>query len=262
MKNDTIRDAVRDHYAAIAVGGGGCCDTAGSESACCDDSSGKAIMSIGYAGEDANVAPDAAVMSLGCGNPTAIASLNPGETVLDLGSGGGFDCFLASTKVGPDGRIIGVDMTPEMISKARANAEKGGYTNTEFRLGEVEHLPTGDNSVDVIMSNCVINLVPDKSAVYQEAFRVLAPGGRVAVSDVVRTAPFPEDLLDRLELHSACTVGASGVEETHSIMTEAGFVDIDIDINEESRAGIDAWVPDMNLGRYAASAMITARKPE
>jgi SAM-dependent methyltransferase len=187
--------------------------------------------------------------------------LRPGETVLDLGSGAGFDCFLAARAVGETGRVIGVDMTHEMLRKARANAEHSGYTNVEFRLGEIEHLPVADASVDVVISNCVINLSPEKAQVFQEAFRVLKHGGRLAVSDVVATAPFPDDVQQDLALRAGCVAGASLLDDLEGMLRDAGFVDIRIQPKDESRTFIREWVPGTNIADYLISAAIEARKP-
>lgn len=202
-------------------------------------------------------------MGLGCGNPVALASLKPGETVVDLGSGGGFDCFLAAKQVGESGQVIGVDMTPDMLSKARSNAEKMGTNNVEFRLGEIEHLPVADNTADIIMSNCVINLSPEKLKVYREAFRILKPGGRLAISDIVARAPLPPEIQQNLALVSACVGGAATIDETTRMLQEAGFSDISIKAKDKSRELISQWAPgeNKNAGDYVVSAYIEAVKP-
>jgi ubiquinone/menaquinone biosynthesis C-methylase UbiE len=200
-------------------------------------------------------------MGLGCGNPQAIASLKPGEIVLDLGSGGGFDCFLAARQVGPAGHVIGVDMTPEMLARARAAASRLGAPNVEFRLGEIEHLPVADASVDVVLSNCVVNLSPDKPRVFREVFRVLREGGRIAISDVVATAPLPPALSEALAAYTACVGGAAQVDELRTWLRGAGFEDVSVRVNEESRALIREWVPGSGAERYVASASIEAVKP-
>jgi SAM-dependent methyltransferase len=218
---------------------------------------------MGYSKEDLLSVPEGANMGLGCGNPVALASLKPGETVVDLGSGGGFDCFLAAKQVGESGQVIGVDMTPDMITKARMNAEKIGSKNVEFRLGEIEHLPVADNSADIIMSNCVINLSPDKASVYREAFRILKPGGRLAIADIVATARLPEEIQKNLALVSACVGGAATIDDTVKMLEDAGFVDIQIQAKDESRKLISEWVPGeiRNAGDYVVSAYIEAVKP-
>ena len=200
-------------------------------------------------------------MGLGCGNPQAIASLQPGETVLDLGSGGGFDCFLAARAVGDKGHVIGVDMTPEMITTSRRNAEKVDLGNVDFRLGELENLPVADGIVDVIISNCVINLSPEKERVFSEAFRVLKPGGRLAISDVVATAEMPEDIKNNMAFHTGCIAGASRVEALESMLDRAGFENIRIKPKAESRAFIRDWMPGSKIEDYVVSATIEAVKP-
>jgi len=215
---------------------------------------------MGYDTADLADLPEGADMGLGCGNPTAIAALKPGQSVLDLGSGGGIDCFLAARKVGSGGRVIGVDMTPEMIEKSRAAAEKSGATNVEFRLGEIEHLPVADGSVDVIMSNCVINLSPDKLAVYKEAFRVLRPGGTLAISDIVARKPLPDELLDDVGLLTGCVGGAATIADTERALAEAGFGSIKVEPVEASMSVIKTMVPGHDLTEYVVSATITATK--
>lgn len=204
--------------------------------------------------------PDGANLGLGCGNPQAIAALKPGETVLDLGSGAGFDAFLAARAVGFQGRVIGVDMTPEMVSKARKNQANGGFENVEFRLGEIENLPVANETVDVIISNCVINLSPDKRRVFREAFRVLKPGGRLAVSDIVALAPIPEELRQDWELYTGCVAGASRADELEEMLKQAGFGNIQIVPQGESREVIADWFPGRKVEDFVASANIEAVK--
>jgi ubiquinone/menaquinone biosynthesis C-methylase UbiE len=208
-----------------------------------------------------DAAPEASNMGLGCGNPTAIAALKPGETVLDLGSGGGFDCFLAAEKVGAGGHVIGVDMTPDMVEKARRNAATMGADNVEFRLGEIEHLPVADASVDAVISNCVINLSPEKAAVYRDAHRVLKPGGRLCISDIVATAPMPEELRRDMAMVSSCIGGAAEVDQITAWLEEAGFADARVSLKEESRAFIGDWAPGTGAENYIVSATIEATKP-
>ena len=258
LSPDALRSAVRDAYGEIALNdGGSCCGP--SAVPCCTD--GSVSLELGYSSDDLDAVPAGSDLGLGCGNPGAIAALQPGETVLDLGSGAGFDAFLAARAVGPTGRVIGVDMTPAMVSKARANAEAGDYAHVEFRLGEIEHLPVADGTVDVILSNCVINLSPDKPAVFREAFRVLRPGGRLAISDVVAFAELPEDVRGDLALYSGCMAGASLISELTAVMAEAGFVDIEIAPKDDSRAFIERWAPGRDLTDYVVSATIAAVKP-
>jgi arsenite methyltransferase len=221
-----IRQAVREGYASIAKQGGSCCN---SESSCCSSNSAKdASKAAGYSDKEMDSVPDGANLGLGCGNPVAIASLKKGEVVLDLGSGGGFDCFLAANAVGEKGKVIGVDMTPEMLTLARENATKGGYNNVEFRLGEIENLPVADSSVDVIISNCVINLSPEKEKVFAEAYRVLKPGGRVMVSDIVLLKELPEEIRESVEAYISCIAGAVLKDDYIGAMKQAGFNKIQI----------------------------------
>ena len=265
-----IRKSVRESYAAIAEKGGnsGCCAPSSDGSSCCGPDENVEIPSaeqmsafFGYSKAEMDLVPEGANLGLGCGNPQAIAEMVAGEVVIDLGAGAGFDAFLASGKVGAGGRVIGIDMTHEMLSKARANAVKGGYKNVEFRLGEIEYMPIADNSGDVIISNCVINLSPNKEQVFKEAFRVLKPGGRVAVSDVVATADFPDEIANDMELLSGCVSGASPVSDIEKWLSDAGFEKISVDVKEESREGIKDWAPGRGIENYVASAVITAKKP-
>lgn len=205
--------------------------------------------------------PEGANLGLGCGNPQAIASLKSGEHVLDLGSGGGFDCFLAARQVGDEGQVIGVDMTPEMISRARRNADSGQFNNVDFRLGEIEHLPVADQTIDVILSNCVINLSPDKPQVFKEAYRVLKNGGRLAISDVVLTAELPTEVKDDLDVsYSGCISGASSIEGLRLMLEQSGFSHIEIKPKDESKIFIREWIPGANIEKYIVSSTIQAVK--
>ena len=263
LANDNIRKAVREQYGKVAESGDSGCG--GPATSCCDESGSDAkatSMDLGYSNTDVNEVPDGANMGLGCGNPKAIASLKPGETVLDLGSGGGFDCFLAVREVGESGQVIGVDMTPEMVSKARKNADNAGYGNVDLRLGEIENLPVADSIVDVIISNCVINLSPEKAKVFQESFRVLKPGGRLAISDVVATAELPEKLKNDMAAFTGCMSGASSIADIENMLRNAGFEEIEIKPKDESRDFIRNWVPDSKIEEYVVSATIEAIKPD
>jgi SAM-dependent methyltransferase len=216
---------------------------------------------MGYAADDLAAVPEGANLGLGCGNPQAIAAMKPGETVVDLGSGAGFDCFLAARQVGATGHVIGVDMTHEMLKKARENAAKIGASNVEFRLGELEHLPVADNTADVILSNCVINLVPGKAQVFREAFRILKGGGRLAISDVVNTNPLPPDLAADRALVCGCVANAAPVRDIEAWLAAAGFQDIRVTVKPESRGLVASWAPGRGIENYVASATIEARKP-
>jgi SAM-dependent methyltransferase len=216
-------------------------------------------MAMGYSAGELAAAPEGADLGLGCGNPQAIAALRPGDTVLDLGSGGGFDCFLAAKRVGRSGTVIGVDMTPEMVTKARGNARKVEATNVDFRLGEIEHLPVADGSVDVVLSNCVINLSPDKSAVFREAFRVLKAGGRLAISDVVAVKDMPPELAQSVEAMTGCVSGSAKVADLETMLRDAGFEGIRIVVKPESGAIIAQCLPGAE--DYVASATIEGKKP-
>lgn len=260
------RSRLRDRYGAIATSSTTCCDDTG-ESACGGDgasdvTSGETItQSLGYSTDEIESVASGANLSLGCGNPMTITSLDEGETVLDLGSGGGYDCFLASNAVGATGQVIGVDMTPAMVETARENIQKNGVSNVEFRLGEIEYLPVRDESVDVIISNCVINLSPEKAQVFREAFRVLNPGGRLAIADIVQTAPFPPDIQRDPALDTGCVTGATEISTIESMLEEAGFVDITIEPKDESEEFIQHWDHTRDLSEYIVSATIEARKP-
>jgi len=260
---EEVRKAVRRNYGGIARSGSQECGCAAE--ACCgeagDSTAGEASFAIGYSLEALSSVPEGSNMGLGCGNPVAIASLKAGETVLDLGSGGGFDCFLAAEAVGADGTVIGVDATPEMVCKARRLAAENGFENVEFRLGEIENLPVADNIVDVIISNCVINLSPEKARVFEEAFRVLKPGGRVAISDVVATAELPVEVRDDLSLYTGCIAGASLIDDLEAMLKRAGFVSVEIEPKDESKAFIREWAPGMNVEDFVVSAIIEADKP-
>jgi len=263
---DALRSRVRDVYTQVAKA-----DTAsqatGNASGCCgvsDNASINTLVStrLGYTQADLDLVPSGADMGLGCGNPKAIADLKPGEVVVDLGAGGGFDCFLAAHEVGTEGRVIGIDMTPEMISKARANTNRDEFPQVEFRLGEIEHLPVADQTVDVIISNCVINLSPDKPQVFREAFRVLKPGGRLAISDVVATAELPQEVREDLALVAGCIGNAALLSDLERAMADAGFIDIRIQPKDASRAFIKDWAPGRGVEDYVQSATIEAVRPK
>ena len=257
---EDIRDFIRKNYAEVAQKGheGDCCS-----GGCCSGAPVNIIQiskEIGYTEEDILSVPFEANMGLGCGNPTALASLKEGERVLDLGSGGGLDCFLARRQVGETGYVIGVDMTPEMVELARKNAKDSGVTNVEFRLGEIEHLPVADSSVDVIISNCVINLSQNKKQVFKEIFRVLKPGGRISISDVVAIKQIPQNIKQDLGLIAGCIGGAEYVEEIRSMLQDAGFRNIRLEPKANSREIVKSWVLGKNIEDLVASYNIEAIK--
>ncbi|MFC1862196.1 arsenite methyltransferase [Chloroflexota bacterium] len=238
MKDEEIRKAVRESYGKIAVQDASGCGPTGCGCGCgAGNSQYNVSKAIGYSDAEIGAVPDGANLGLGCGNPTALASLKKGEVVMDLGSGAGFDCFLAADKVGESGRVIGIDMTAEMIERARGNARKGNYKNVEFRLGEIENLPVADNSVDVVISNCVINLSPDKKRVYDEAFRVLKPDGRVMVSDIALLKELPPALKSNIAAYVGCVAGATTREEYLATVAAAGFKEVEI-VNEVNVKGL------------------------
>jgi arsenite methyltransferase len=264
LKASEITKSVRKRYGEIVSQGRSGCGCAPVRSCCgpLAEPPRASSLRVGYSEEDLGAAPAGSDLGLGCGNPQAIAALQPGEIVLDLGSGAGFDAFLAAKQVGKTGRVIGVDMTPEMVAKARELAKTEEYSNIEFRLGEIENLPVADSSVDVIMSNCVINLSPGKDRVFREAFRVLRPGGRLAISDVVATAPLPEAVRNNLALYSSCIGGAITITEIETMLGESGFQNIRIQPRDESREFIREWAPGLKIEDYIASAIIEAVKPD
>lgn len=270
--DDKIKNDVKRIYGKIAssdraipnIQNSSCCSTDNSslENSCCgtDGNSNDISKQLGYSQDELNAVPDGSNLGLGCGNPQAIASINEGETVLDLGSGAGFDAFLALDKVGVTGKVIGVDMTSEMINKANENVKKRNFTNIEFNLGEIENLPLENDTVDVIISNCVINLSPDKSKVYGEAFRVLKNGGRLAISDIVSKQSITEEMKQDSESYCACISGASSVSEIETMLKKSGFVDIKIEPKSDSSEFIKNWSDKFASENYVVSALITALK--
>jgi SAM-dependent methyltransferase len=257
IDSEQVKAAVRETYSQIATEerSTDCCGSAG----CCGPGAESSSEALGYSDEERRGAPEGADLGLGCGNPQAIAELKSGERVLDLGSGAGFDAFLAARQVGETGRVIGVDMTAEMIAKARGNITKTDPGNVEFRLGEIEHLPVADGSVDVIMSNCVINLSTDKPAVFREAFRVLAPGGRLAISDIIAIREIPDAVRNDLEAYAGCVSGAALVADVEALLVEAGFGQVRIELKDNSASLVEAWSP--GAGSLVASALVRATKP-
>jgi SAM-dependent methyltransferase len=260
METNEIKEMVRARYGGIVAGAASsCCAPAASQQ---DSGVDEKARQMGYSADELAAVPEGANLGLGCGNPQAIAAMKPGEVVIDLGSGAGFDCLLAARQVGTTGHVIGVDMTHEMLNKARKNAVKLGATNVEFRLGELEHLPVADNTADVILSNCVINLVPSKPQVFREAFRVLKPGGRLAISDVVNTKPLTLDLATDRALVCGCVAGAAPVVEIESWLQAAGFRDVRVMVKPESRDMVASWAPGRGIEDFVASASIEAHKPD
>ena len=257
VDSEQVKAAVRETYGRIAAEerSAGCCGSTG----CCAPGVEPTSDVLGYSDEERRAAPEGADLGLGCGNPQAIAELTSGERVLDLGSGAGFDAFLAARQVGETGSVIGVDMTAEMIAKARGNIAKTDLRNVEFRLGEIEHLPVADHSVDVIMSNCVINLSTDKRAVFREAYRVLTPGGRLAISDIVALREIPAAVRNDLEAYAGCVSGAALVAEVEGMLRDAGFEHVRVDLKSNSDALVQGWSPGAET--LVASALIRGTKP-
>lgn len=262
MEDTEIRKSVREGYGKIAKERGSCCSPKSKSTSCCNTNSAAsardASKSIGYSEADMNSVPDGANLGLGCGNPLALASVKEGETVLDLGSGAGFDCFLAANRVGGKGRVIGVDMTAEMLEKARENARKNNYTNVEFRLGEIESLPVADNTADIIISNCVINLSTDKPRVFREAYRVLKPGGRLMVSDIVLTKELPDFVRESVQAYIGCVSGAMLEEEYLGAIEAAGFKDVRV--ADETGISTDSMENDPTAVSIAESLNLTTEK--
>ena len=259
MQENKIKRIVRDGYARIAKRRGSCCSPA---SSCCGspDLAPDISRRIGYSEEDLKAAPDGANLGLGCGNPVALASLREGDTVLDLGSGAGFDCFLAASKVGKRGKVIGVDMTGEMLDRARENARKSNYDNVEFRLGEIENLPVGDNQVDVIISNCVINLSPNKKRVFREAFRVLRSGGRLMVSDIVLLRDLPVEIRNSVAAYVGCVAGAVTKKEYLEAIQAAGFEETKV--LDETAFPSEFLANDPTVKEIAESLRLTRQQAE
>lgn len=262
IEKDQIRENIRNRYAAIAETDSASCGCNTKSGSCCSGSTHEESydQKLGYTKEQVQAAPEGANLGLGCGNPLAIASIRPGETVLDLGSGAGFDCFLAARELKGTGHVIGVDMTPAMVSKARRNAARSGYANVDFRLGEIEALPLSDGSVDLIISNCVINLSPDKPQVFREAFRVLKTGGRLSISDILARKEIPASWRADAEKIGACISGAELESNIRQWLQEAGFTDIRISTKPGSSEVIDTWDSEKKFGDFIFSAIIEARR--
>ena len=258
IEANEVRTRVQQRYGEIARDGGGC----GCAPSCCGGEGNAESLSqrIGYTAEELSTVPEGSNLGLGCGTPLSVAGVKVGETVLDLGSGAGFDAFLAARAVGPSGKVIGVDMTAEMIEKARRNKPAAGFENVEFRLGEIEHLPVADNSVDVIISNCVINLSAEKEKVFKETWRVLKRQGRLAISDIVALREIPSEARKDWELYTGCVAGASTVEAIQEMLAKAGFTAIRVTPKERSREVLAEWFPGKGIEAYVASATIEAVK--
>jgi len=260
LNENQIKESVRSAYANVAKSNDKNISCGNPKSCCGVDSnpSEEYTKQLGYNEKELQSVPNGSDMGLGCGNPSGLADLKFGEIVLDLGCGGGFDCFLAAKKVGPTGQVIGVDMTPEMVSKARKNVATGNFTNVEIRLGEIEFLPVANQSIDVVISNCVINLSPNKLQVFREISRVLKPGGRLVVSDIVATAEIPNEIRNNTEMYSKCISGSVHVNKLKEILLLVGFSHVDIQIKEESRQYIKDWAPGSEAEKFVVSAIIKA----
>jgi arsenite methyltransferase len=257
-QEEELRKAVRKGYAKVARQENSCCSPAPSTCGCTTSTSAELSKRIGYSQQEIDSVPEGANLGLGCGNPIALASLKQGETVLDLGSGAGFDCFLAASKVGRNGKVIGVDMTPEMIDKARANARKGNYSNVEFRLGEIENLPVADSTVDIVISNCVINLSPNKKRVFQEAFRALKSGGRLMVSDIVLTRPLSDIIRNNIEAYVGCISGAEMKDKYLDLIQTAGFKQVKI--LEETHFPMEDMISDPTAQAVMSNSKISSQE--
>lgn len=266
-ESEEVRQIVRERYGTIATSDAGCCtdddvDPSTDDTSCCSNSTtDTGSEQLGYDEQDIAAVAIGADLGLGCGNPKAFADMSHGEAVVDLGAGAGFDCFLAAREVGDDGRVIGVDMTPKMVSKARENVVKNDVSNVEFRLGEIAHLPVADEVADVVISNCVINLAPEKRQVFVDTYRALKPGGRLAISDVVQTAPFPDDIQMDPDSLAGCVAGAATIEALEEMLEDVGFEAIEIGPKSESSEFISDWDTDRDPSEYLVSATIEARKP-
>lgn len=263
-QNESIKKSVRSAYGSVAEANNQK-ESCGNSRSCCGVSKKPDedyFKELGYSKEEIDSLPEGCNMGLGCGNPQTMISLKKGESVLDLGSGGGIDVFLAARQVGDKGMVYGVDMTPEMVSKSRENAKKSGYDNVKFLLGEIEHLPLPNSSIDVIISNCVVNLSTDKKDVFKESFRVLKEGGRIAISDIIALKPLPDKMVKNEELYCNCISGAITIEKLKSTLSQAGFTEISVEPDPSSRMYIKDWVPGSDSENYVVSAKITAIKPK